>query len=122
MSPGFSSVRRRPGRANGCPRYGAAGASAFGSDWEAGVAARAILDHYDRVSRIVDGAQENFVTIYETDENSGEMLWGPWINGFERAMRSRADAWEGIASCGEEEAASAISMIDAMHAIDMGRL
>ena len=101
--------------------WGGDGVSAFGSDWEAGVAARTILDHYDRVSRIVDSAPEEYVTIYKTDENSGEMLWGPWVNGFERAMRLRADAWERIASCGEEEAAAALFMIDAMHAIDMGR-
>ena len=73
------------------------GATAFGSDWEAGVAPSAILDHYDRVSRIVDGAPEHFVAIYDSDENSGEILWGPWINGFERAIRLRADAWERVA-------------------------
>ena len=35
--------------------------SAFGSDWEAGVAARTILDHYDRVSRILDSAPTKVV-------------------------------------------------------------
>ena len=68
-----------------------------------------------------DGAPEEYVTIYEADEISGDMLWGSWINCFERAVRLRADAWERIASDGEEEAAVALFMIDEMHAIDMGR-
>ncbi len=36
--------------------------------------------------------------------NGGETLWEPWIDGFERAMRLRPDAWEEIALSDDEEA------------------
>ena len=36
--------------------------------------------------------------------NGGETLWEPWIDGLERAMRLRPDAWEEIALSDDEEA------------------
>lgn len=53
------------------------GASALRSGWVAGVAARATLDHYDGVSRIVDGAPEHFVTIYDSDKTAVRCCGAP---------------------------------------------
>ena len=57
----------------------------------------------------------------EIDPNSGESLWEPWIDGFERAMRLRPDAWEEIALSGDEEASASVSMIIALNDFYNGR-
>ena len=49
------------------------------------------------------------------------MLWEPWIDGFERAMRLRADAWEEIADSDDEEAAASVSLILTMNEFYYGR-
>ena len=43
------------------------------------------------------------------------MLWEPWIDGFERAMRLRADAWDEIVESDDEEAAATVSLILTMN-------
>ena len=53
--------------------------------------------------------------------NRGETLWEPWIDGFERAMRLRPDAWEEIALSDDEEASASISMIVALNDFYYGR-
>ena len=53
--------------------------------------------------------------------NGGETLWEPWIDGFERAMRLRPDAWEEIALSDDEEASASISMIVALNDFYYGR-
>ncbi len=53
--------------------------------------------------------------------NGGETLWEPWIDGFERAMRLRPDAWEEIALSDDEEASASVSMIVALNDFYYGR-
>ena len=47
-------------------------------------------------------------------------MWEPWINGFERAMRLRPDAWELVVDSGETEAAASVNMILALYDIGQG--
>ena len=48
-------------------------------------------------------------------------MWEPWIDGFERAMRLRPDAWEEIALSDDEEASASVSMIVALDDFYYGR-
>ena len=48
------------------------------------------------------------------DADSGEALWEPWIDGFERAMRLRRGAWTQIVQSGDREEEEAINMIVAL--------
>ena len=48
------------------------------------------------------------------DPNSDETLWEPWVEGVERAMRLRPEAWLEIVESGDEEAAASVSPILAM--------
>ena len=57
----------------------------------------------------------------DDDPNGGETLWEPWIDGFERAMRLRPDAWEEIALSDDEEASASVSMIIALNDFYYGR-
>ena len=82
--------------------------------------AAAVLDHYNRVARELAEEPEAYAPVMEVDRADGELLWGPWINGFERAMRLRADAWDAIAFGDDDEAAASVGTILAMNAFDHG--
>jgi len=82
--------------------------------------AAAVLDHYNRVARELAEEPEAYAPVMEVDRADGELLWGPWINGFERAMRLRADAWDAIAFGDDVEAAASVGTILAMNAFDHG--
>ena len=53
--------------------------------------------------------------------DSGEALWEPWIDGFERAMRLLRGAWTQIVQSGDREAAAAINTIVALSDSCYGR-
>ena len=80
----------------------------------------AVMGHYNRIGRELAEEPDAYAPVLEVDPNGGDLLWGPWINGFERAMRLRADAWEAIALGDDEDAAASVSMILAMDALDHG--
>ena len=82
--------------------------------------AAAVLGHYNRVARELAEEPEAWAPVMEVDRSDGDLLRGPWINGFERAMRLRADAWDAIAFGEDEEAVASVSMILAMNDIDHG--
>ena len=81
----------------------------------------AVMGHYNRIARKLAEHPEDYVPVLEIDPNGGETLWEPWIDGFERAMRLRPDAWEEIALSDDEEASASISMIVALNDFYYGR-
>ncbi len=96
------------------------GNAVFGDTREAETAAGAVIGHYNRVARDLERDFKLYAPVYEIDDASGELLWEPWTDGFERAMRLRADAWERVVESGGE-ASVAVNMILAMNDIDHGR-
>ena len=82
--------------------------------------AAAVLDHYNRIARELVEEPKSYAPVMEVDRGDGELLWGPWINGFERAMRLRADAWDDMAFGDDDEAAASVGTILAMNAFDDG--
>ena len=82
--------------------------------------AAAVLDHYNRIARELAEEPDAYAPVMEVDRADGDLLWGPWINGFERAMRLRAEAWDAIAFGDDDEAAASVGMILAMNAFDHG--
>ena len=79
----------------------------------------AVIGRYNRIARELAEDPESYAPVMEVDSADGDLLWSPWINGFERAIRLRADAWEEIALGDDEEAAASVSMILAMNAFDL---
>ena len=103
------------------PVWGGEGAVPFGGLWKVEVASRIVADHYNRISESLFYGSEQYVPLYEVDDDSGEPLWEPWIRGFERAMRLRPGAWERVAGSGETEAAASVNMILALYDIGQGQ-
>ena len=98
------------------------GEGAFADLCESGEIAEAVLGHYNRIARELAEDPEAYAPVFEVDSANGDMLWEPWISGFERAMRLRGDAWEKVALSDDEEAAASVNMILAMKAFDCGEL
>ena len=88
---------------------------------EAEATIAAVMGHYNRIARELAEHPEDYTPVFEIDPNGGETLWEPWIDGFERAMRLRPDAWEEIALSDDEEASASISMIVALNDFYYGR-
>ena len=64
---------------------------AFANSAEAEATINAVMEHYNRIARDLADHPEDYAPVLGVDPNSGETLWEPWIDGFERAMRLRPD-------------------------------
>ena len=97
------------------------GGHEFADVAEAEATISAVMEHYNRIARELAEHPEDYAPVMEIDPNGGETLWEPWIDGFERAMRLRPDAWEEIALSDDEEASASVSMIVALNDFYYGR-
>ena len=88
---------------------------------EAEATIAAVMGHYNRITRELAEHPEDYAPVLEIDPNGGDTLWEPWIDGFERAMRLRPDAWEEIALSDDKEASASVSMIVALNDFYYGR-
>ena len=95
---------------------------AFEDTAEAGAAVAAVRGYYNRIALELAERPEEYAPVLGLGPGGGEILWEPWIGGFERAMRLRPDAWEEIVRSDDEEASASISMIVALNDMCHGRL
>lgn len=95
---------------------------AFADAAGAEAAIRTVMGHYNRIARELAETPEDYAPVLEFDPDEGEIFWEPWIDGFERAMRLRPDAWEEIALSGDEEATASLGMIVTLNDFSYGRL
>jgi uncharacterized protein len=77
-----------------------------------------LFKHYNRIADDLMQGGGRYSPI--VDVEADEILWETWITGFDAAMSLRPDSWMGILESGDEEAASAISLITALIAIADG--
>lgn len=80
----------------------------------------AVMDHYNRVANLLASSPEDYQALLDMEDISGDILWEPWISGFERAMSLRPDSWDDIIESNDDEAAACISMVMTLHEIDDG--
>ena len=59
------------------PVWGGEGAAPFGGLWKAEVASRIVANHYNRISESLLCGPEQYVPLYEVDDDSGERCGGP---------------------------------------------
>ena len=100
--------------------WGSDGAADFGSLEEAQALITAVMEHYNRIAHTLANDPEEIGLVFDVNPYVGDLLWELWVSGFERAMRLRADSWEQIVDSGDEEAASSVAMMLALHQIDIG--
>jgi len=95
-------------------------AASFRDKDQAAVTLNAVMDHYNRIAKLLATSPDDYQALFGVDLNSDEILWEPWISGFERAMRLRPDSWDAIIESRDEEAASCIAMVISLNEIDQG--
>lgn len=81
----------------------------------------AVMEHKSRVARQLAESPEDYAPVLGVDADSGEDLWEPWIDGFERGMRLRRGVWRQIARSDDREAAEALNLIIALSDSCRGR-
>ena len=74
----------------------------------------AVMMHYNRIATVLAAQPEDYAPVMETDPDSGEALWKPWIDGFERGMAMRPDAWTPIGDSDDEDAKASVGLILAL--------
>jgi uncharacterized protein len=78
----------------------------------------AVMAHYNRVARDLSRPRPRYEALL--DQDGEEILWEPWISGFERAMRLRPDSWLAFVECQDEEIRMTLPLILELHAINQG--
>ena len=97
------------------------GEDAFADIAEAEAIINAVMGHYNQVASDLANDPESYAPIFEVVVATDEVMWEPWIDGIEHAMRLRADAWGEIVESDDEEAAASISLILTMNDFYYGR-
>ena len=46
----------------------------------------AVMGHCSRIERELAASSEDYAPVLGKDADSGEALWEPWIDGFERGL------------------------------------
>ncbi len=75
----------------------------------------AIMAHYNAIGRVLHERPEKHAPILEIDEESGEILWEAWAQGFEAAMRLRVEAWAPLSPHEDSEEEDVTEEIAAMN-------
>ena len=81
----------------------------------------AVMDYYNRTAEQLVACPEECAPVLQIDSSTGEPMWDMWIDGFERAMQLRPDAWKAIALSDDDAAAVAICTILLLSDIFYGR-
>ena len=81
----------------------------------------AVMGHCRRIARELAESPEDYAPVLGVDADSGESLWEPWIDGFERGMRLRRAVWRQIARSDDREAATSLNLIIALSDSCRGR-
>lgn len=79
----------------------------------------AVMAHYNAVANQLSRSPW-IEPIYERDINSDEVLWEPWVDGFNRAIRLRPKAWEHFIDTADADARSALIFLFALQDIYEG--
>lgn len=99
--------------------WGVTGTAEFPDRKTAEAAIEAVMAHYNDVAAQVTATLQ-IEPIYETDLNSGETLWEPWVDGYSRAIALRPDAWDAFFTRADEEAQSCVIFLTALQDIYTG--
>lgn len=53
----------------------------------------AVMAHYNAIARVLNDRPQAYEPVFDTDEETGEIVWETWAAGFAEAMDLRFDAW-----------------------------
>jgi uncharacterized protein len=53
-----------------------------------------VMEHYNDVARALMNRPDRYSPLFAVDERNGDILWEPWIEGFEKAVNLRPGTWQ----------------------------
>lgn len=77
-----------------------------------------IMEHYNRVIRILSDRPKRYTPIIDVDQRNDDILWEFWIDGFNKAMQLRPDSWDQIIEGDDEEARASLLLLVSLIQLD----
>jgi uncharacterized protein len=65
-----------------------------------------VMEHYNTIAYGLNGSSGELAPLFEVDTRHNETLWELWIDGFDRAMDLRPDAWTKLLASDEDTRAA----------------
>jgi uncharacterized protein len=54
---------------------------------------RLVMEHYNAVAKTLFHSPDSYSPLFAVDERNGDVLWEIWIEGFDKAVKLRPEAW-----------------------------
>jgi uncharacterized protein len=70
-----------------------------------------VMEHYNNVARTLIERPDHYNPLLAVDERSGDVLWELWIEGFEKAVKLRPEAWRRLLGADADTAAAMSGML-----------
>jgi uncharacterized protein len=71
---------------------------------------RLVMEHYNAVAKTLFDSPDSYAPVFAVDERNGDVLWELWIEGFDKAVKLRPEAWRPLLTA-EIHAARALSSL-----------
>ena len=55
-----------------------------------------VMNHYNRIAGTLFDKPDYYAPLFAVDKRNGDILWEMWIEGFEKAVKLRPQAWQPI--------------------------
>src|ERR1700686_938715 len=70
-----------------------------------------LMEHYNDVARTLMERPDRYSPLFSVDTRNGDILWELWIEGFEKAVELRPEAWQKLLNADADTAAAMRGMM-----------
>src|SRR5271168_3741869 len=70
-----------------------------------------VMEHYNSVARTLMEHPDRYSPLFSVDTRNGDILWELWIEGFEKAVELRPEAWQKLLDADVDTAAAMRGMM-----------
>ncbi|ALK08611.1 UPF0149 family protein [Blastochloris viridis] len=94
-------------------------APGFKDDSNAARIAALMVQHRDRLDDILRNRAEDYTPVFDIDEGQDDIVWGVWVEGFERGLAIHAESWSKLAT-EDNKASEALAFLTVLGAVNRG--
>jgi uncharacterized protein len=70
-----------------------------------------VMEHYNSVARTLMERPDRYSPLFSVDTRNGDILWELWIEGFEKAVELRPEAWQKLLNANDDTATAMRGMM-----------
>ena len=70
-----------------------------------------VMEHYNSVARTLMERPDRYSPLFSVDTRNGDILWELWIEGFEKAVELRPEAWQKLLNANADTATAMRGMM-----------